>query len=218
MKCLLNESTEDKLKTAAAKVFMEKGFDGTTTRDIAKEAGLNCALMNYYFRSKEKLFENVFSDMSRMFFHGLIEILNKPLGIREKIMEMIDHDFKMFKENPGLSNFIINELHRNPERLLQTTLQNSILHHEVFENQLKEAILAGQIRDIDFKHILILIPSNVQFIFLSKTMTKQMFNISEEAFEKFADDQIQIVKEMISAYLFSKVEAHDLVYEIVNPN
>ena len=186
---------------------MEKGFDGATTRDIAKEAGLNCALMNYYFRSKEKLFSGVFSDMCQLFFSNMLEILDKPLTIHDKIMEMIDHEYIMFKKNPALSNFILNELHRNPERLLETSLNNKLLHHPVFEKQLNEAILSNEIRDIEVKHILLLIPSNVQFIFLSKAMTKQLFNMSEKDFEAFADNHINVVKEMISDYLFSPVKA-----------
>eukprot|EP01136_Pigoraptor_vietnamica_P030532 Opistho-1_new@89922 len=93
MKCL-TKSAEDRIKEAAIKVFLEKGFDGTTTRDIAKEAGLNSALMNYYFRSKEKLFLAVFEEMFELFFQGIIEIFNKPDSLEDKISNMIDYDFK----------------------------------------------------------------------------------------------------------------------------
>ncbi len=137
MKCLINESTEERIKAAAAKIFMEKGFDGTTTRDIAKEAGLNSALMNYYFRSKEKLFAGVFSEMCELFFQGLTEILSKPLSFQDKILALIDHDFKIFRENPALSNFILNELHRNPDRLLDITKRGALLRNSVLEKQFK---------------------------------------------------------------------------------
>ena len=54
-----NLSTEEKIKAAARKVFMEKGYGASRTRDIAEEAGINLALLNYYFRSKEKLFNEI---------------------------------------------------------------------------------------------------------------------------------------------------------------
>ncbi len=205
MKCLINESTEERIKSAAVKVFMEKGYDGTTTRDIAREAGLNSALMNYYFRSKEKLFACVFADMCHLFFQGLAEILNKPMSLKEKIMEMIDHDYTMFKKHPALSNFILNELHRSPERLLLTTGQKTLLHKPIFEKQLKEAIKAGEIKNVGVEHILLLIPSNIQFIFLSKPMQTQLYGLTEQQFDKFADKHLQVVKEMISNYLFHSV-------------
>lgn len=204
MKCLLNESTEERIKAAAAKIFMEKGFDGTTTRDIAKEAGLNSALMNYYFRSKEKLFAGVFSEMCGLFFQGLTEILSQPLSFKEKIFALIDHDYRIFRENPALSNFILNELHRNPDRLLDMTKKVSIVKNTVLEQQFNEAVKAGEIRDIDIKHIMMLIPSNIQFIFISKSMTMNIHNMTESDFDLFLDNHIKIVKEMISNYLFLK--------------
>lgn len=204
MKCLINESTEERIKAAAAKIFMEKGFDGTTTRDIAKEAGLNSALMNYYFRSKEKLFAGVFSEMCELFFQGLTEILSQPISFKDKIFALIDHDFKMFRENPALSNFILNELHRNPERLMEITKKVTSIQNTVIEQQFNDAVKAGEIRDVDIKHILLMIPSNVQFIFISKSMTMNIHNMTESDFDLFLDNHIKIVKDMIANYLFLK--------------
>jgi AcrR family transcriptional regulator len=204
MKCLINESTEERIKAAAAKIFMEKGFDGTTTRDIAKEAGLNSALMNYYFRSKEKLFAGVFSEMCELFFQGMTEILSKELSFKDKILALIDHDFKIFRENPALSNFILNELHRNPDRLLDITKKATEFRNSVIVQQFNEAVAAGEVREIDINHILLLIPSNVQFVFISKPMTMKMHNMTESDFDIFIDNHIKFVKEMIADFLFLK--------------
>ncbi len=204
MKCLINESTEERIKAAAAKIFMEKGFDGTTTRDIAKEAGLNSALMNYYFRSKEKLFAGVFDEMCELFFHGLTEILSQPLSFKEKILALIDHDFKIFRENPALSNFILNELHRNPERLIDIAKKASSIRSTVLEKQFNDAVASGEIRNVDIKHILLLIPANIQFVFISKPLTMKIHNMCESDFELFLDEHIKVVKEMVANYLFLK--------------
>lgn len=205
MKCLVTISAEEKIKEAAIKVFLEKGFDGTTTRDIAKEAGLNIALMNYYFRSKEKLFSSVFEEMLRLFFQGVVEIVNQPISLKEKLFKMIDHDFEMFKRTPGLSNFILNELHRNPERFLEATLIDKICNHSIFHDQLNEAIEKGQIRPMNFMHILLLLASNVQFIFHNKVMTTQIWKMTDDDFDKFAENHKEIVKQMIAGYLFDPV-------------
>lgn len=63
----------------------------------------------------------VYFQKCELFFQGLTEILSKPLSFQDKILALIDHDFKIFRENPALSNFILNELHRNPDRLLDIT-------------------------------------------------------------------------------------------------
>ncbi|MET3127980.1 AcrR family transcriptional regulator [Arcicella rosea] len=202
MKCL-TKSAEDRIKEAAIKVFLEKGFDGTTTRDIAKEAGLNSALMNYYFRSKEKLFLAVFEEMFELFFQGIIEIFNKPDSLEDKISNMIDYDFKTYKENPDLSNFIINELHRNPERFVTDFPISKLCDHSLFAQQLKVSIEEGKVPNIDIRHLLLIMKSNIQFVFQSKVMTMRMWNMNEQEFSDFTQKHKVIVKEMILNYLFS---------------
>ncbi len=202
MKCL-TKSAEDRIKEAAIKVFLEKGFDGTTTRDIAKEAGLNSALMNYYFRSKEKLFSSVFEEMLQLFFKGLLEVLNRPISLKEKISAVIDHDFEMFKTNPDLANFIINELHRNPDRFFSVISFDKVLVHSVFAQQLKVAVDNEEIRKIKMEHVLLLIKSNIQFIFQGKVMTCKIWNMNDKQFDEFAENHKIIIKDMITQYLFS---------------
>ena len=116
MKCV-TEKSEDKIREAAKRVFLKKGFDGTTSRDIAKEADMNIALTNYYFRSKEKLFLEIFKDVLEEYFQNMLTILNKDIDIKTKISEIIDNDFTMMKSEPDLIIFIMNEIHKSPQRL-----------------------------------------------------------------------------------------------------
>lgn len=201
-----NKSAEEKIKIAAIKVFLEKGFDGTTIRDIAKEADLNCALMNYYFRSKEKLFRSVFEDMIQLFFKGILEIFNQPISLRNKLNKLIDHDFEMFKNNPKLANFVLNELTRNPERFLETLSIKKVLNQSFFEKQVLDAIKSGEIRDISAVHIMLLLKSNIQFIFQSRIMTTQIWGMTDEDFDIFAANHKEIIKEMIGNYLFGPAD------------
>lgn len=201
-----NISAEEKIKTAAIKVFLEKGFDATTIRDIAKEADLNCALMNYYFRSKEKLFRSILEEMTQLFFKGIIEIFNQPISLRNKLNKLIDHDFEMFKKNPKLANFVLNELQRNPERFLETLPISKIINQSFFEKQVSDAIQSGEIRNISAIHIMLLLKSNIQFIFQSRIMTTQIWGMKDEDFDRFAEKHKEIIKEMIDSYLFDSVK------------
>lgn len=201
-----NISAEDKIKTAAIKVFLEKGFDATTIRDIAKEADLNCALMNYYFRSKEKLFRSILEEMTQLFFKGIIEIFNQPISLRNKLHKLIDHDFEMFKNNPKLANFVLNELQRNPERFLETLPISKIINQSFLEKQVADAIQSGEIRNISAIHIMLLLKSNIQFIFQSRVMTTQIWGMKDEDFNSFAEKHKEIIKEMIDSYLFNSVK------------
>jgi AcrR family transcriptional regulator len=96
-------STEEKIKEAAKKVFTQKGYFATRTRDIAEEAGLNLALLNYYFRSKEKLFEIVMLEKVQKFFGVLLPVLNNPATtLEEKIESIPDKYIDLILENPDL--------------------------------------------------------------------------------------------------------------------
>ncbi|GAB4029559.1 TetR/AcrR family transcriptional regulator [Spirosoma jeollabukense] len=200
-------STEEKIKDAARKIFLQKGFEGATTRDISREAGLNCALMNYYFRSKEKLFASVFEEMLHLFFQGMITVLNKPISLKEKIIELIDHDFQTFKRNPSLCIFVLNELHRDPDQLINIIQSAKTQTALLFELQLKEAIAQGLVRPVKMQHVLSLLLSNTQFIFLGKAITMSTWQMDEEAFNMYAEDHKQLITQMIINFLFIPEDA-----------
>lgn len=196
-------STEERIKEAAKVVFLEKGFDGTTTRDIAKEACINGALMNYYFRSKEKLFQSIFDDMCTLMFEGMIDTFNQPISLRDKISALIDHEFRTMMNNPSLTIFIMNEVHRNPERLYATIGLAKKLPESMFRQQVDEAIAQGTIAPINAHHIMTMIIANIQFLFVSKPLTMLTQGLDEAGFNDFATRHMGYVKEMICDYLFS---------------
>jgi AcrR family transcriptional regulator len=85
----LDLSTEEKIKEAAGIVFTKKGYGNARTRDIAEEAGINLALLNYYFRSKEKLFNIVMAERIDKLFGVLVPILNDESTTLEEKLEKI---------------------------------------------------------------------------------------------------------------------------------
>ncbi|MDD3787926.1 MAG: TetR family transcriptional regulator [Petrimonas sp.] len=131
-------STEQKIIAAARSVFTKKGFAGARTRDIAEEAGINLALLNYYFGSKENLFKIVIKEKFEQLFGMISPILSDesvPLGT--KIKTLVDNYTKLLKENEELPIFILNELSVNGhifDELLQYARQIS---QPVLEKQLK---------------------------------------------------------------------------------
>lgn len=202
MNCFTSQSTEERIREAARKVFLEKGFDGATSRDIAEAAGINIALTNYYFRSKEKLFISIFEEMLQLFFQGMIEIMNKPISLREKIAELINHDFQLCKDNPSLSIFVMNEIHRNPDRMANCLGIMKAVHQSMFDEQLQQEINKGAVRPIKAMHLMPMIFANVQFLFISKAMHMKMWHMDEAAFDEFVNNQKQIVIDMITNYLY----------------
>ena len=106
-------STEEKIREAAKKVFLQKGYAGTRTRDIADEAGINLALLNYYFRSKQKLFEVVMLEkIQKLLFSLLPSIHDETSTIEEKIDLIVSNYIDVLTENPDLPIFVLSELQK----------------------------------------------------------------------------------------------------------
>jgi AcrR family transcriptional regulator len=132
-------STEEKIKEAARKVFTQKGYSGTRTRDIAEEAGLNLALLNYYFRSKEKLFEIVMMEKMQKLFGTLAPTLNDPTtSLESKIEKVADIYIQMLSQNPDLPIFVLSEIKNNAERFQNLIQPGKLLVESAFVKQLKE--------------------------------------------------------------------------------
>src|ERR1700755_347789 len=113
-----HESTEQKIKEAARKLFTQKGFAATRTRDIAEEAGLNLALLNYYFRSKQKLFDIIMMENFRQFIKGIsFNFLEEATPLDEKIGKIVTLYIDFLTQHPDLPLFILNELRNNPDQL-----------------------------------------------------------------------------------------------------
>lgn len=133
-------STEEKILEAARKVFMKKGYAATRTRDIAEEAGINLALLNYYFRSKEKLFDLVMLENLQQFMLGLKSLINNTdSSLEEKIEKLVSDYIDMLTSQPDLPIFILSELRANPEKLVANMGVKELLMKSHFMQQLKEA-------------------------------------------------------------------------------
>jgi TetR/AcrR family transcriptional regulator len=201
VKCI-NLSSEEKLKEAAKSVFLRKGFAGTTARDIADAAGMNIALTNYYFRSKEKLFIEIFRDLFQLYCTNTIKILEKSIGLEEKIIEIIEEDYRMMKEEPSLVLFIMTEIHRDCENLLPELSRYKGLLKSILIDQMEDAKKKGLMRDIEVEHLMPIIIGSLQFVFVGKNMHRKMYGLSEDDFDQFTETHKNHVIGMVTNYLF----------------
>lgn len=137
----IDTSTEEKIIEAARKVFLEKGYAATRTRDIAEEAGINLALLNYYFRSKEKLFQLVMVEKLQQLFSVVLPIVNNDeLTLEQKLETLAENYIDLLIDNADLPIFILSEIRANPERFkdrlqVQHILKNSSLVRQIQEKR-----------------------------------------------------------------------------------
>src|SRR5690606_19216652 len=106
----LDTSTEEKIKNAARTVFHKKGYAATRTRDIAEEAGINLALLNYYFRSKEKLFEIIMFETLFGFMQNLVMVMNDEKSTLEKKVELTASNYiDLIIKEPNIPIFMLRD-------------------------------------------------------------------------------------------------------------
>ncbi len=139
VKAAADISTEEKIRAAARKVFLQKGYAATRTRDIAEEAGINLALLNYYFRSKEKLFELVMAEKMQKLFGVIAMILNDNENpLEAKIELLVNNYIDMLLENQDLPIFVLSEIRSHPERFPANLPLGELLRDSPFIAQLRE--------------------------------------------------------------------------------
>ena len=179
------ESTEEKILNAASKIFTEKGYAGTRTRDIAEEAGINLALLNYYFRSKEKLFQQVMLAKFHELFSEILPILtNESTTLESKIDHASEVYFKILSKNPTLPLFVISEVQKNSA---------GVKNHFPIEKVLKDSSIIRQIRekksDINPFHFLFNFLGMTVFPFVAKPLFMSFELMDESAFKEFVKER-----------------------------
>jgi len=112
-----DKQTEEKIFEAATEVFLEKGMDGARMQDIADRAGINKALLHYYFRSKDHLFNAVFEKKAGEMFKKFAPVFDEGLSLEEKIKLFFREHISFLQENPKLPAFVLTEINHHPERI-----------------------------------------------------------------------------------------------------
>lgn len=197
-----DSSTEEKIKNAARVIFHQKGFAGTRTRDIAEASGINLALLNYYFRSKERLFDLIMSESLEAFFLSLRTILDdSETDFEEKIRLIVENYIDKFTANPDMPIFILSELRARPEELLKKTGAKKVFLNSVFMLQLQDEVEAKRVKPIKPIQIMMNILSLCVFPFIGSPMLKGMANIDQSEFDALMQERKELIPIWITAIL-----------------
>ncbi|MDP4278088.1 MAG: TetR/AcrR family transcriptional regulator, partial [Bacteroidota bacterium] len=109
------QTTEEAIMEAAKELFLEKGYAGTSTVEIARRAGCNQSLVHYYYRSKKNLFGLVFRKHAGYLLSSLTEINEEALPFEEKMRKRISAHFDFIHKNWKLPVLFFNEIATNFE-------------------------------------------------------------------------------------------------------
>lgn len=195
-----NLSTEEKIKAAARKLFIEKGYAATRTRDIAQEAGINLALLNYYFRSKERLFDIIMLEKLLDFIEGIKGILDdRGTTVEAKIESAVSNYIDLLIQQPDLPLFVLHELRTNPKRFALKIDRKQIIMKSYFMHQLKKAISEGRIAAVNPLHILINIIGLTIFPFVASPIIQNMGGLKQQEFNMMMEERKRFIPAWINA-------------------
>lgn len=195
--------TEEKIKEVARKIFQEKGFEGAKTRDIAKEAGINLALMNYYFRSKKALFEMIMMETVQDFFQMIFQILNKPdTSFMDKIEGFVDTYIETLKKNPEVPLFILSCVKSNQVEFQKKFSMFHMISEIHFFKQFQEMVKLGKVKNIHPAHFLMNLAGMVVFPFVASPMIKMLTQVPDSEFNIMMDQRKKLVPMWLKDMLF----------------
>ncbi|OFX88250.1 MAG: hypothetical protein A2W99_10040 [Bacteroidetes bacterium GWF2_33_16] len=195
-------STQEKIIESATELFLEKGFHRTSVREIASRAKINISLMNYYFRSKEMLFETIINLLIGDPSSSLKTILDSDLELNEKIKQYICRYIDMLISNPLLVSFVLAVLNHSPDKITKLKVTDSLYTTEKFANQLNAESSKGNIRKTDPEQFYLNMLSLIAFPFAIKSLINEKNAYNGIEFSKF----IELRKEIIYNTLISSLK------------
>ena len=197
-----NKNTEEVILAAAKKVFMQKGKAGARMHEIAEEAGINKALLHYYFRSKDRLFETVFKETFDDFMPKIYEVMSSDQPLFKKIRIFVESYIDLLTINPYIFSFVLSELNSNPDNIVEimdrVTGIISKNYPGKFIKQIKEAIKEKEIIPLDPRDLIINILALSVFPFIAKPIMLGIFFQNDlDLYQKFLEKRKKEVPQFI---------------------
>lgn len=190
----LDSSTESIIKEAARKVFHQKGYAATRTRDIAEEAGLNLALLNYYFKSKEKLFEIITFETLFNFMNTLgIVFHDENSSFEEKIEALATRYIDFLSNEPDIPLFIISAVRNNPENFANKIPIKNMVLQSVFYKQFLEKSERNEITDTNPLQLLLNLMGFIIFPFIAKPIFENVTGTKEKQFQDMMNERKALI-------------------------
>ena len=190
--------TEERIFEAATKVFVDKGMDGARMQDIADYAGINKALLHYYFRTKDQLFNAVFEMIAKKIFKKFAPILDDNLTLEEKIRFFFKEHIAFLQANPRLPGFLLNEVNRNPARIkkLLNNIDFDSLWTKLYE-QHKDELQKYNISQAAMPQIMISIAGMSVFPFAARGILEGLLGKIGLDFNEYMEERKEFAAEFV---------------------
>lgn len=182
-----NKDTRERILKAAILEFEEKGYNGTRMQVIADRAGINKALLHYYYKNKDALFQIIIQRAYDVFIPKIINVFEEDEDIFTTIEKFTSSYIEIYVQNPRVPGFITQEINNNPERLINL-IQSSGVNVDTFKQKIRKAVNDGLIDEIEPEQLIINIISLCLFPFVARPIvTGLILNGKDDAFDKMIE-------------------------------
>ncbi len=189
--------TENRILQAAKKVFIKNGLSGSRMQNIANEAKINKALLHYYFRSKEKLFDAVFKYAFFKFVPKVEEVMNSKKSLFEKIELMADQYITVLMKNQFIPLFVLHEINRNPKRLYEL-MQQVGLNPSILVEQIQQEIKKGNIINIRPEQLVVNLLALCVFPVAARPLLQRVFfENNQKRYKQFLESRKKEVPQFV---------------------
>jgi TetR/AcrR family transcriptional regulator len=189
-------STEEKILEAAKTVFHRKGFEGARMQEIADEAGINKALLHYYFRTKENLFDAVFRSAFGEIFSKLFTTVESDSPLDEKITNLVGAYIGFLQKNSYIPGFILAEMNQNPQKIIEVFKSAPVPPAMLFE-RMSKAVRHETLGTSDFRDVFINLLALCIFPIVARPMLQQIFEFSDKEYDQFIEKRKKEVPKFI---------------------
>ena len=194
----VDHQTRDRILAAAHTVFLRKGTAGSRTQEIAAEAGVNKALVHYYFGTKAALADAIFERALGEIVPKIFGILSDPgRTIEQKIPAIVREQIAFHSERPYFAGYMVSELHAEPDRIVRLMARRGTIPLDVLRRQLREAAAAGTLRRISAEQFVANMMGLLIFPFAIRLALCELLSLDEAGWRGFLDDRRRILPEFI---------------------
>ena len=189
--------TEKLIKDTARDIFFQKGRLSATTQEIADEAGVNRALIHYYFRSREQLLQTVFQEAVNEIRGTVSEIFKTDAPFKTKISRYLDAFINHNVKYPYIQNFIVTEITSDPEKEKEYMKSKRERMFKTIMPELEKEIREGKMAPIKFEHFMTNLTSLCSYPMVAKPILQRMFGFDDKSYRNFLKERKAIIYRML---------------------
>ncbi|MGY4539436.1 TetR/AcrR family transcriptional regulator [Mucilaginibacter sp. UYNi724] len=188
-------TTEENILKQASLIFYQKGLAGARMQEIADKAGINKAMLHYYFKTKEQLFDRVFAQAFQAFAGKIAEVLNSDIKLEDKITEYVNHSVDALTKDPGIPVFVLNELTHHPQRITELFAGKDMVNFNNFREQVEKQTKGKVDPEILFVDMVAL----CIYPFIAAPIFKLMLYKTDQQYKDLLQSRkMHIIKEILS--------------------